>query len=402
MVGRRELIRRGFGVVAAVTGSWLARALPLGVGAGVLGWPRAVRAAGLPGSVECMRLNTKDVSGWLQLGSQLLPQTAPTTLTFTDSSASDVSAIYTPNACAAPGLEVDVVATFQVRSCTPNSADADFRVVINDGQTKSAIAAAVMINGQRCIALVGAGRASDVATYPASVVADWVARPVSLRLRRFADGGAELIELNGVAPNPRVLLWTDLVAARARAGPSFEIGCMSVEGLADVDVTEFYAERPPTQILGALDVTEFRIRDTDSADRLRFRADFTLGAGSDGIDPSTELVAVKLSTPTYGQFYPARAADFNPLSGFDVRGRAPRRRWSLNAAERTRTGIERLDFDENPNQTGAIVLRDVRTSLPTIDYSTVIVMADSGFDLFTETIHLVEGRAGSGQWRLPR
>jgi hypothetical protein len=67
-----------------------------------------------------------------------------------------------------------------------------------------------------------------------------------------------------------------------------------------------------------------------------------------------------------------------------------------------RTGIERLDFDENPNQTGAIVLRDLRTSLPTIDYSTVTVMVDSGFDLFTETIQLVEKRPGSGQWRLPK
>jgi hypothetical protein len=66
-----------------------------------------------------------------------------------------------------------------------------------------------------------------------------------------------------------------------------------------------------------------------------------------------------------------------PLSGFDVRGRTPRRRWSLNAAERTRTGIERLDFDENPNQTDAIVLRDLRTSLPTIDYSTVTVILRS-------------------------
>ena len=171
---------------------------------------------------------------------------------------------------------------------------------------------------------------------------------------------------------------------------------------SDADVLEFYAETRSTPIIGALDFTEFRIRDTDSTDRLRFRGDFALGAGSDGIDPSTDLVAVKLSTPTGGQFYPALAANFNPLSGFDVRGRTPRRRWSLNDSERSRTGIERLHFDENPHQTGAIVLRDLRTSLPALDYSTVTVMIDIGVNLFTETIQLVERRAGSGQWHLPR
>ena len=184
--------------------------------------------------------------------------------------------------------------------------------------------------------------------------------------------------------------------------PSVGFGLSNTAAISTAEFLAFRSETPATQIMGALAFTDFRIRDDGSADRLRFRADFTLGAGSDGIDPSTELVAVKLSTPTYGQYYPARAADFNPLSGFDVLGRTPRRRWSLNAAERTRTGIERLDFDENPHQTGAIVLRDLRTSLPTLDYSTVIVMVDSGFDRFTETIQLVEKRAGSGQWRLPR
>ena len=288
------------------------------------------------------------------------------------------------------------------RSVTPNGVDGSFRVVINDGENKSAILSCVVLDGQRAIALAGPGSSSDAATYLTSVPVDWLVGPVRLRLRRSADGGSELIEVNGVAPNPRVFLRADQVAGRTRAGASFEIGCLSLEGLAEADVTEFYAEMPASQIRGALAFTDFRIRDTDSTDRLRWRADFTLGAGSDGINPGTEPVAIKLSTPTFGQFYPALAADFNPLSGFDAEGRMPRRRWSLNAAERNRTGIERLHFDENPHQTGAIVLRDARTSLPMIDYSTVIVMVDCGSDLFTETIQLVERRVGSGQWRLPR
>lgn len=390
--------RRFLGTVGGgLTGSWLARALPLGVGAGVLGSPRAAHAVGSVVSTECMRLDTNDLTGWQPLGSQP-PSTSPTTLAINDSSGSDVSGIYMPNACAAPGLEVDVVASFQIRGVTPSGADGGFKVIINDGQLRSAVVTCAILNNQRVLALAGTG----LSNYPASAPVDWLVGPISFRLRRAADGGAELIEVNGVVPNPRVFLRADQVAGRTRAGSTFEIGCLSPEGLCDADVTEFYAEMPPTPIMGGLDFTDFRIRDTDSADRLRFRADFTLGAGSDGIDPGTELVAFRLSTPSYGQFYPAPAADFNPLSGFDVQGRTPRRRWSLNDAERTRTGIERLDFDENSNQTGAIILRDLRTSLPSLDYSTVTVMVDSGFNLFSDTIQLVEKRAGSGQWRLPQ
>ncbi len=365
------------------------------------GWPRAARAVGSLVSTECMRLDTNDISGWTLLGTQP-PNASGTIVQFSDASNFDVCAMFTPNSCAGSGHDVDVVATFQVRTHTPVNADGGFRIIINDGFTRAAIATCAILNFRWVIALAGSGSMIDPATYPVYADVNWAGSVVSLRLRRYADGGAELIEVNGVAPSPRVYLPGDQVASRTRAGATFEIGCMSFEGLTDVDVTEFYAEMPPTPIMGAIKFTDFRIRDTDSADRLRFRADFTLGAGSDGIDPGTELVAVRLSTPSYGQFYPAPAADFNPLSGFDVHGRTPRRRWSLNDAERTRTGIERLDFDENANQTGAIILRDLRTSLPPLDYSTVTVMVDSGFNLFTDTIQLVEQRAGSGQWRLPQ
>jgi hypothetical protein len=63
-------------------------------------------------------------------------------------------------------------------------------------------------------------------------------------MRRTADGGAELITINGVAPSPPAVLPPDMVATRSRPGPTFEIGAMSAEGLMDVDVTEFYAEVP--------------------------------------------------------------------------------------------------------------------------------------------------------------
>lgn len=350
-------------------------------------------------ATECMRLDTNDLTGWQLIGSQL-PSTSPTTLQFSDSASGDFSGIALPNGCAAPGLEVDVVASFQVRSVTPDNADCSFRVVINDGQSKSAVVCCVIIDGDRVLALRGAGPASEAGSYPASIPIDWLSAPVSIRLRHAADGGAELMELNGVAPNSRVFLRADQVANRSRPGASSDIGCFSPQALADVDVTEFYAEAPAASIPGVLAFTQFRIRDDNSNGKVRFDADYTLGGSTDGIDPAAELVTVRLSTPAYGQFYPAPTADFNPLSGFDLKGITPQRRWLLNAAEEARTGIEKLRVHEDLNQSGSIVLKDANNSPPAIDYSTVNVEIVVGNDRFTGTVQMIEEPAGSGRWRL--
>lgn len=106
-------------------------------------------------------------------------------------------------------------------------------------------------------------------------------------------------------------------------------------------------------VAGNLTFTSFGVN--DAVDRIRFRADYTLGSGSDGTNPAAEPVTIKLSTPGGWQFYPE--PDFNPLNGFDVQGRAPKRRWTLNDGERARTGIERLVFDEDPNNSGGIFPR---------------------------------------------
>ena len=135
-----------------------------------------------------------------------------------------------------------VVATFQIRSFTPSGADTGFRFIINDGQLRAAVVTCAILNGQRVLALAGAGAPNDPATYLASTLVDWSGGIVRLRLRRSAEGGTELVEVNGVTPNPRVFLSGDQVTNRTRAGPTFEIGCMSPESLVDVDLTEFYAE----------------------------------------------------------------------------------------------------------------------------------------------------------------
>lgn len=105
--------------------------------------------------------------------------------------------------------------------------------------------------------------------------------------------------------------------------------------------------RPPAGIQGALNFTRLRIRDTDSTDRLRFRTDFSLGAGTNGIDPAIEPVAIKLSTPA-GPFYE------QVPSGFTLEaGGGTRKRYALNATERARTGIERLEIKDEGNTSGS-------------------------------------------------
>jgi hypothetical protein len=195
-------------------------------------------------AIAAVTLNTNDISNFTQLGSQP-PSTSSTTLQFSDSSNADVCGIYANDPDAASGGDLDLTVTFQVRSSTANNADGGFRVVINDGQTRSAIAACVTLNNQRVIALAGAGPAAEPATYLASVAVDWLGT-VTLRLRRWADGGSEILEVNGVPPNPRVLLLPDQVSGKTRTGATVELGCLSPESLCDADVTQFFTEPPYT------------------------------------------------------------------------------------------------------------------------------------------------------------
>jgi hypothetical protein len=323
-------------------------------------------------------------------------------LTLADQNIGDFVLLFANDSDAAAGVELDVVATFQVTATTPNNADAGNRVVINDGIAKSAIAACIQQNGVNGIGLYSQGSTSDPAAYPVFVAVDWQAAPVSIRLRRTATGDAELIEVNGVAPSPRALLTADKAPPQCRAGSTVEFGCASPEATCTVAYSVFRSEKPVVAVAGKLAFTRLRLRDADSTDRIRLRADYTLGSGTNNINPSTEPVTVKLSTPSGGQFYPS--PDFNPINGFDVKGVVGKRRWTLNDAERARTGIEQIVFDEDPTPSGAFVLRDLKTNLATMDFSTVNVEVTIGSgssqDKLTGTATMVEKPPGSGKWRL--
>jgi hypothetical protein len=323
-------------------------------------------------------------------------------LTLNDTSVGGFIGFFANDADAGPTLETDVVATFQSDS-SGNGADADNWLVINDGLIRSAIAACVIKNNVRGIGLYSSGQVSDPDSYPVFVPnVNWFAAPVTVRLRRAANGDAEIVEIDGVAPTPRALLAADQCPPPTRAGATVEFGAFGIVATATVEYAAFRSERVIPPVAGTLSFTSFRLRDPDSTDRIQFRADYTLGSGSDGIDPAAEPVTIKLSTPAGGQFYPAPGV--NPLNGFDVRGSAPRRRWTLNDSERARTGIEQFVLDEDPDNSGGVSFRDGRTSLADADYSTVNVEITIGTgatqDRLTGTANLVQKPAGSGSWRL--
>jgi hypothetical protein len=323
-------------------------------------------------------------------------------LTFTDQSIGDFALLFANDADAVPGVNLDVIATFQVLSTIPINADAGNRIVINDGLNKAAIAACVILNGVKGIGILSTGAASDPASYPVFVAVDWQAAPVTVRLRRYANGDAELVEVNGIAPSPRALLTVDRLPGPTRAGGTVELGTASPAAQCTVAYSAFRSERVAQPLPGNLSFTRLHLRDADSVDRIQFRADYTLGNGSDGINPGAEPIAIKLSTPAGGQFYPS--PDFNPLSGFAVQGTAGKRRWTLNDSERARTGIERLVFDEDSNNSGSVFLRDFRANLADADFSTVNIEITVGTgaaaDRLTGAAYLVQKPAGSGSWRL--
>jgi hypothetical protein len=74
-------------------------------------------------------------------------------------------------------------------------------------------------------------------------------------------------------------------------------------------------------------------------------------------------------------------------------------------SECARTGIEQLIIDEDPNNTGTIFFRDMRTDVGTGPFTNVtaefVVGTDAAADRLTGAATLIEHPAGSGRWRLP-
>ena len=320
-------------------------------------------------------------------------------LTINDNGVDDISNFFADDPDAAKsGPDLDIVTKFRVANLsTPNGVEAGVRFVINEGGEDRNIVAACITRGVIGIGLAIGTQYHLDSNYPVFAVAPWN-EVMTLRVRRTADG-AEIVEVNGLPPVPRAFLARDALPSRSRINATVEFGCPAGPARVIADFHSFESVRVAQPVAGTLAFTHFRVRDADSSDRLRFRADFALGAGTDGIDPATEAVRVRLSTPSGGVVYPPPTNDFNPITGFDAKGTAPRRRWSISPGERARTGIERFDIDEDPNNSGGVSLRDAMTNVPIMDYSTVHVEISIGDDELRGTVPLVESPPGSGRWR---
>ena len=318
-----------------------------------------------------------------------------------DASGSDHVAFYATDADAGPDKEIEVAATFRIQSNDqPNGVDTGMRLVITDGAVTSAIVVCVTLGGVPGVAIALTTEFAGAENYAAFVPADW-RNQISLKLRRNAAGDAEIVEVNGVPPTPRAIVPASSLPGPLRATPSVGFGLFSWTAFTTVEMIEFSSravgEPPVDPVAGSLTFSRFRVRDFESNDQLRFKADFKLGANSNGINPSTEPVTLRLSTPA-NDFYN------QVLNGFTVKGQSPRRRWTLNDAERTRTGIERFDIDEDPNNAGALFLRDVRSRAGTGFFETVnveiVIGTGAAADKLTGTDTLMQKPDGSGKWRL--
>jgi len=245
--------------------------------------------------------------------------------------------------------------------------------------------------------MLGLGIARDIAftdpaNYPVFVPVNWQG-DTTVRFRRTAGGGAEIMEVNGAAPNPRAL-FTGPLPVRSREISSVEFVCASVEAQANIDVSTFYSARPQPPVQGTLTPTVLRLRDSDSTDKVRLRADYQLNQGAATIDPTTQPVRLTLSTA-------AGVFSTKTITGFDVRGRVPNRRWTASAAARAAAGIDACVIDEDPNNGGSFFLRDVNTTVAMADFTNTSIEVLIGDDRLTGSATMVEKPInGGGRWRL--
>ena len=106
------------------------------------------------------------------------------------------------------------------------------------------VAACIVKGGVPGIGLAQGNVFTDANSYPAFVPVNWKA-VTSLRVRRTNEG-AEIIEVNGVAPVTRQFVDRVGLPTRHRVDPTVEFGCPSVEAEVSVSIHAFRTERAVT------------------------------------------------------------------------------------------------------------------------------------------------------------
>ena len=137
----------------------------------------------------------------------------------------------------------------------------------------------------------------------------------------------------------------------------------------------------------------FAFATTTPDDSVEIQGEFLLDPASNGIDPATQPVALRLLVPPGDRVYP-EGTDFMPITGFVPTAEG----WSISRAEKRRTGLESFNITRTP-QPGrfAFDLVDRRTTLAVRNYGVVWVELTIGDDAGEADEGLVER---NGVWAL--
>lgn len=210
---------------------------------------------------------------------------------------------------------------------------------------------------------------------------DWAGER-TFKLRRLANGDGQ-IEFGGNTETVQ----HDRLASSSRADASFAFGC-------------FLDAATATATFGPIGVPVFPMTITPSivqlfpnaSEKVHIEGSFALDSSSNGINPGTETVALRLFKPDGSRIYPV-GTDKMPVAMVPITGG-----WSISAAEKTRTGIQDFQILQTGDPAFFVFkLVDTRTSLPQADYNQVRIEIAIADDTGSLDLNLVER---SGRWSL--
>jgi hypothetical protein len=220
-------------------------------------------------------------------------------------------------------VTVDVTVEVSSGSLTLNGIDTGVRAILSEGAGGFEIGAALIerAGGDRRVALLTGGGMTQ------GIPLEWSIEK-TFRLQRNADPAQRAVLTVSGFP-PEVLTDLDLPPAR-RANPNFEFGCSSDPATAiafwgPIGQTSF----PMTITANRCDLFP------NASEKVHIEGSFALAMNSNGIDPSTQPVALRLFNPADGtRIYPV-GTDKMPIAMVPITGG-----WKISDAEKTRTGIQ--------------------------------------------------------------
>jgi hypothetical protein len=125
------------------------------------------------------------------------------------------------------------------------------------------------------------------------------------------------------------------------------------------------------------------------ADKVQIQGTLTLNESSDGIDPISDGINLRLflqtGLPGSGKFYPSKNNIMPVLLQETTDG------WTITSSEKARTGIQDLTIKKtNDPRIFSFILVDTKSALVTEDYRNIIVEVSSGNDAGVIEIALTE------------